>query len=272
MPDAAAVVVAPESKPAPVAEAKPAPEAAPVADDTAKRLGALAVRERKEREARESLVRERAAMAADLAEVKRIKSILDNAKRDPAGHLRSIYGDQWKEHIAGVVVNDGKATPELLAAATDEKIAALEKRIADEKAAEKAASDKALEEQWSAEVSEFVKAKPDDYELINLYDAGAYVQAFIRSEHARTGKILDTKTAADKVEALLEEKAAQSKRLKAKLAPPPPAPEPKPAPKAPLRTITNEMAGASSTQASAPRTQQEAWDRAMAVLKASRGA
>ena len=76
----------------------------------------------------------------------------------------------------------------------------------------------------------------------------------------------------DKVEALLEEKAAQSKRLKAKLAPPPPAPEPKPAPKAPLRTITNEMAGASSTQASAPRTQQEAWDRAMAVLKASRGA
>lgn len=224
---AAAVQTPPEVKPGtPAAQTPPPP---PTAGDP--RFEALAAKERAFVADKSKFASEREALNKDREEYTNWKAAREARHRDPAAFLKQDFGDDWYERLTEYRLNGQKMTPELVNAAVEERLAERDRKAADERAKEAAAEKQRQDEEhvaaWTrfqADVTEFVKAKGDDYEFINLYGAHAGVVKLIEQTFAESGRILEAKEAADQVEKYLEEqvqKSLETKKWKARTPPPP---------------------------------------------------
>lgn len=218
--------------PTPAAPPPAAAPPAPAKDDAA--FAALAAKEKafvaertKFSTEKEALKADRERLTAEAADYQRWKLAKAQRLVNPEPYLKEDFGEGWYDKLTEYKLAGAKPTPEFVAASVDEKLAAFEARQKAERDAQaKADADAATAaraeawEKFQADTSEFVKAQPDDYELINLYDAHARVIAVVVETYEKTGRVLQAKEAADLVEADLLERSNKSKKLKAT---PPPA-------------------------------------------------
>lgn len=278
--------VIPPAATAPAAVAPPVETQAPAPGNDA--FAALASKERAHVAERQKLAAEREALAKDrdahkseLAEFQEWKAAREQRLRAPAPFLEKDFGPDWYDKLTEFKLSGGKVTPELVAASVDERLAAYEKKQADEKAkaeataAEQAKADhQAAWDKFTEDTESFIKAKPDDYELINLYGAHSRVIAVIEKTYTDTGRVLEAKEAADLVEADLLGVAKKSKKLGAQspAAVPPPQGGTKPPESAQPRTLTNAAAPATAPAKPRPMTDEERVERAMQAAEAVRAA
>ncbi len=241
----------------------------------AKKERGLALKAQSLSQQQEAFKAQKAEHEAQRAEVAEWKAAEANAKRDPVGYLKRLYGDDWYDKMTELRLSGGKVTPELLGEAMDAKIAALEKKHED-------AGRKQLEEQkaqvqheaeqsfhaWKDEVHGFVKEQADTYELINHFEVHDRVTAKIQSEWVKTQKLLTPKEAADAVEKDLEERGSKSKKFGR--APAAPAPADKRNDPLQRRTLSNDMTGSTAAAKPAPTSDAERRQRALAAMDAAR--
>lgn len=149
------------------------------------------------------------------------------------------------------------------------------KREADAKRAQEDAQKRqaeelaAAEENYKAEVGEYISANPDEYELIGLYGQQDLVLETVKEHYEKTKRVLSVKEASDLVEKYLlseAEKATKTKKFASRF-PSTSAPAKKseaPAPKQ-TKTLTNNLAqtGASNVPAA---NDSDRMKRALAAL------
>lgn len=277
--------------PAAVVATPPAAPAAPVVDAKADAFAALAAKEKdyvsktqKLATEREAFKAEQARLAIETADYQRWKLAKAQRLVNPEAYLKEDFGEGWYDKLTEYRLNGGKTTPEFVAASVDERLAAFEKKQADERAAtEKAATEaaqKAHQEAWQKfqdDTAAFVKGQPDAYELINAYGLQGRVVAVIQETYEKTlaetgtGRILNAKEAADLVEADLLDRSTKAKKLTK--APPPPNGEPKPPTSAQPRTLTSALTAITTPPApEGPLTEDERMQRAIAKGEAVRKA
>lgn len=267
-------VAQPPPGPTPVDPAKPSD--APTRRES-KAFAALS-RQRKAIEAREVAYRaqvaeiEKREQAAKDFEAKKLA-----AKTDPFSLLAEagISYEDLTQHI----VRGGKATPELLAKSVEDKLEAYKREQAEAAKAAHDAQDKAAQEneqrvisQWRNGVVDFVKQNAASYELTTAFGAESEVSRAIEEAHRQTGKLLQTKEAAELVEKHLEgvlEKLLATAKAKSKVATPAPVAAPA-KPSAP-KTISADMTAASRAAKPAPVTDEERMKRAMAAYYKASG-
>lgn len=256
-----------ETKPA---ETPPAPTKPPEVESW--RLAALSQKEKAAREAaaqakadREAAAQERAA-ANQLREEMRQREAM--YRQDPMRLLqdhgfdydsvtRFVAQGGWspeQQQAAREAARD-QAIRELARQQQADREALQKQREADAQAArerEEQTQAQAREQavvEFKQEISDFVNAEPDTYEMVRLAGPNAIEQVFARIEEhfEKTGQRLPTKDAAEQVEAALVAEAEKiieaSKKLRSKFAPPPPPPGPA------ARTLSNDL---KPTPAAAP--------------------
>lgn len=282
----------------------------------ASRLAALARRERSlaeaekaskaaaaEAEAKAKAAEERLARIE--AEAKRVADLeqkIANARRNPMAALQAL-GLSYKD-VTESVLQDGKPSPELLAADFDARLqkelesrmkplqerldAYEEQRRKAEEAQEKAQTD-AQHAQAIATLDRnaraYLEANAERYEAIAAFEAEGEVARLIELEWDRSwgsGKpvLLSYEQAAQRIEAFLQdqygisgedEKAARRRAFfQKRLAPPAPAaPTPAPAsrPKPGTKTITNAAASAATPPPPPAATREDALERALKVMQ-----
>lgn len=314
------VPTAPGGVPAPAAPAVkptvqtpgPAPAAPPVVDhaaelaklDAAKRAIELKERQhvverRKFSEQREA---EKKTWGEKLSRLDSLEKMHREAKINPEGFLKSVYGDSWYDTVVAAKLNGGVPTADVLAS----EIARAKEEIRSEFTAKDAEREKASAEaarqaeadarqQLHSEMREFLKASGKDYPAFRAIGSEEHVATLlarrIESEYKRTerrdetsgkllmpGKILTTKEAADLLEsdllALAEETAAHEKyqpKLREKLQPKQPPPggsSQRPDPQQ-RRTLSNDLTGSTPGRAPAM-TDAERRERALAAINAAR--
>lgn len=274
--EAPAVTEAPkvEDKPA----EKPADPPKPKPGEFARK--AAMERERIQKAAAEKAGAEEAAKAK--AEARELRSRLDAYEKrrgeyakNPLQALTDMFPGMEPvkafELLAETARNSGKAPVQAETYALQQRLDAMEKqRVADLEAQKQAAEQaqrqqaEAAEKAFRAEVADFVKANAETYELTALYGQADAVYAVIEAEYAKSGKIISSKEASEKVEAKLEElveKATSAKKVSAKM-----AAKFKPADPAP-KTLSNDLATQVSTERpSAASTEAERMRRAAEAL------
>lgn len=222
---------------------------------------------------REAIAKERAEIEEGRKAAASYQATLAQAKRDPIAFLQAA-GLSY-EDVTQYVLNGGIGDParavrfeleEWRKAQAAEKKAEEERRAAAEKQAQaqRQQSEGERLRQWQQNVIGFVRAKPEDYELIHLQGAFDLVPQVIyehyrQTEAAGTPVMLTEKEAADKVEKWLFDSIEKATKTAKKFQPPkkdpPPAapapsgetapPEPKPQPAAPAQPRTiSELAAA----------------------------
>lgn len=270
--------------PAPVQVVEKKPE---TSKEDAARFASLAKKERATHRAQLELKAQQDALAKDRAEADAYKRDLENAKRHPEAHLKRIFGDEWYDTLTRYRL-EGVPTAELVAASVDDKLEAFQKRQEEErrKLIESERAESVLREQqaiaeFQSEISDFIATNVEKYELIGLYDQSALVYQVIEEHCAKTtkrdesgrvvkaGRILSVEQAADQVESYLEEqvrKAHKAKKFQAKATPQPKGDEER-INDATQRTLSNQMTASTQTVAAPPRTEKEAFQRALAILE-----
>lgn len=258
--------VAPPSVPAPApVEAKPAETPAPTKPPEVEswRLAALSQKERAARESAAAAKTDREAAAKDRADAEAIRQQFaqrEAAYRQDPMRLLQDYGYDYnavtqyvaqggwspEQQQAAQLAATRQAVQELARRQDADRQGLQAQREADAKAARDAQA-KAQEEaqtnavvEFKGELSAFVAAEPDTYEMIRLAGPNALEAIFDRiSDHfEKTQTRLSNKDAADAVEAELVAEAEKiieaSKKLKSRFGPPPAAPPTS-------RTLTNQM-------------------------------
>ena len=235
----------------PVAPAESTPTQPP--ESVSKQFAMLTQREKQLQRQREEIAKEKAELDAKLAEWKA-------AQPKPKTPLESL---------------EGEVTPDMLAKATKAEIEYMRKQWEEQQRAAQEAAKKQAEEQaarsiqaFKDEISEFVKGKPDDYELIALNNAQESVYHTVEQYYGKTGKVLSIKEASDLVEKQLEDelKALLAKSKKLKPTPPPSAEAVESKEPALKRTLNNGMTPQTPTFVHKSSVQDDAFQRALKAL------
>lgn len=273
---------------APVATAAAAPVTTPDTPSTAQtpppatspdaqRFAALSRKHKQIRAEAEQLKALKAQLAQKETKIKEWEDI-----KDPIAALRA-KGFSYEE-ATQYVLNNGQPTPELQIKGVQEELAKFRQEQAE---AEKVRAEQAVKlaqaqveetiTTFKSQVNEFVTSHPEDYQLIGIHESQELIYSTVEENFNRTGRIMSMKEAADLVENYLEERieaSLKAKRLSAKYGPrveQPPASNPMAAAAQMLnqttRTLSNTATAAASPANSAPRTYQEAYERALAKLK-----
>jgi hypothetical protein len=254
--------VAPAVEPPPPVVEEKAPE--PVKEVESWRLAALSQKEKSIREQATAAKAERAAAAADRAAIVQAQRewqekqaqyrqnpmlLLQEHGYDYDSVTRYVAQGGWsaEEQQAAQLARQQAQIQALAQARQEDQRSAQAQREADQRATQEAqaAARKAAEEsavtEFKGELKAFVKAEPDNYEMIGLAGENAMEMIYNRIEehYQKTGQRLSDKDAADSVEKDLVEEAekviAASKKLQRRFAPTPP-----PLPQVPAnRTLTN---------------------------------
>lgn len=189
-------------------------------DKFAAKFAALG-RKEKEIKAREKQLADRQkALEEQLSgkekEVESFKSLPERIKKDPLGVMKE-HGLTF-EQLAEMYLNDGKPTEDQKLSEIEkramERIEKLEKQLQEKEAKQ---TQEELDRQlnaYKAQITDFVNAPENDYELIRAENAVQLVFDVIEEHHNATadengenGQILSNKEAADAVEAYLLEQA-----------------------------------------------------------------
>jgi hypothetical protein len=203
---------------------------------------------------------------------------LEEAKTNPKAFLRSVYGDDYYDHITKIqLAEDGPLPPEMQVQAIREELAErteelrrgqadLQAKIESERkasiSAERArlAAEAAEEvERFEAEAIDFVKQNAAKYELTTLYERQDLVPLVIRETYEQSRKngkprLLSPEEAAIEVEQYLGEELAKAERLRQQKAQAEAAKtQPAPGARPPAPTLTNAM-GASPVTPTIPKT------------------
>ncbi len=232
---------------------------------------------------KQKIAEERARIQAEKAEIDKQRqeyiAYLENKskyKTNPK-QLLADHGLTYQE-LAEYQLNDNEPTPALMIKQQQERIDALEKRLADKEAqreAQQQAQQKEYEqrvvEDFREQIDTFVGSKPDEYEYIRLNEAQNLVYDTVEEYYNKNGVILPIKKAADMVEAhlsnIVESKLLASKKLQAKIGQRSVKQTTEPEVRTP-RTLSNNITSASSPYTGiSPRNEQDRLQRAMAKLE-----
>lgn len=274
--------------PAPVVETPEAPAAPePVKEVESWRLAALAQKEKALRETAASAKAERAAAEQARNETLQMRQefmqrqqayrqnpllLLQEHGYDYDAVTRFVAQGGWspEEQQAAMLASQQRAIQALAQQREQDRQEDAQRR-AEEKAqgeAQRAAAQKQAESsaitEFKEELSTFVKAEPDAYEMISLAGPNALEMVYekIEQHYQKTGQRLANKDAADAVEADLVKEAervvAASKKLQSRFAPAAP-----PAPAAPaVRTLSNSLNTPGKPPAGPPAGETESQRRA----------
>lgn len=243
----------------------------PKADKLSSRFLALAKRE-------QGIVRRQQEMKAleqQLGEREsRIKKYeeLEKQKPDPL-KLLETHGYSYKD-VTDYILNDQKPTPDLEIKSIKHEFESFkksqeeqrQKELEDMRARQKLEYERTVEE-FKEQVLNFVSSKPEEYELINLYEAGQLVFDTIEEHFHKTQKVLSSKEASDLVEKYLEdqlERTTKAKKFQARFAPKAESPKGDVKPDASM-TLSNSMSSSSPSLLPA-KTESERMQRALAAL------
>lgn len=190
-------------------EAKPAEGEGP---DFTPKFAALARDEKRTREGREALKRDREAHTADMAEVQAFKELQAAAKDNPA-LLLDAMGVKGEDLIKSALTVGEEPTADTKVAALEAKLAAMEVSNAETAEAAKKATTQAEVKKYQADVVNYVKGKDKEYEAINLFGAQQDVADLIVAAWQRDGKQLQVDEAAKLIEDHLVEQAQLATKL-----------------------------------------------------------
>lgn len=232
---------------------------------------------------------ERTALQSERKEYESWKAQRQQLKLNPAALLEAELGKDWYDKLTEYRLNGQKPTAELVSASVEEKFEALKKQQAEEKAAQQKSE---LERQdregqeamakFRSDTIDFVKSKPDEYELIGLYGSHDLVPAVIEKHFNDTterddqgrfikpGKVLSAKEAADMVEKHMEEqhtKAKAAKKFQAKTLPSDPVTSKRDDPQHRRTTLSNDMTASTPSALPPPKTDEERRERALAAYE-----
>lgn len=246
----------------------PKPSAAET--DYQQRLASLQKEQRRINAERMAFKAEQEAFAKERDEMAKVRALLADAKKRPIDYLKA--GGLTYEDLTNAQLNDGKPDAALLAKDAYSEVEKLRaemreaesKRLEELRKAQEAQKQQARVE-FRDEISDYVKANAEKFELCSLNDNSANViLAVIEDEFEKSGnaKLLTIEEGAAKVEAFLEQQARKLSAAK-KLTAATQVSQPNSS--GPLRSITNDMTA--STQArSKPRSEREREAAALAAL------
>lgn len=213
-PDAEASTETVEAKPGETAEAKPAAEepaaAKPEDSDEVRKARKIYTAAAKKEAASLRVAQENKALKGQIEQLAKLRD------EDPLGFLQATgFGkgaesDAVKDLLGRIVSKGEKPAP-----TADERIAALEAQIAEEKSAAKKTSEEATVAQLRGAVAARVKQEGERFDLVNAFEAHGEVCEVMEQYHAQHGVALDPLVAAEHVEKHLAAKVGKSTKFKA---------------------------------------------------------
>ena len=232
------------------------------------RFAALAKKER-------ALQKQAAELKAQQVKVAEYEQVRQQAASNPIKLLESL-GLSY-EQITQFMLNGQRPTPELEIQSVKQQLEQLKQdQVAKEEAAKKSEQERARTEyqrtlsEFSQEVTDYVKANAEKYELTSMYQGESIVQATIEQHYNQTKKIMSIEQASDLVEKYFEDQvtaAQQTKKFQAKQTPKEGTSQPKreSVSKQTTPTISNELTSSAPSLLPA-KTEQDRLQRAMAAL------
>lgn len=199
----------------------------PEDDAFSRKFAALSKKERQIRQREQQLNAKMADLEARLKSLEpkeEVKApsipIEKRLKQNPLETLREL-GLSY-EKLTELALNDGKMSMEDKVEMIKEELEAkhmseIEKLREELREKEKKTEQEKYDEviqNFMVDLTSFVNSNEDDYELIRANDAVSVVYNVIEQHHAKTGRILSNKEAADHVEAHLLEEAQKLLKLK----------------------------------------------------------
>lgn len=239
-------------------------------------LAILAKREKALQKQREELQKSKLDIDSKYEEINKFKSLKEQAKTNPLKFLEEA-GLTYEE-LTNFILNGNKPTAEMETSSIKTEMQKLREEIL-KKEQEREASLKAQEEQRVQEaistfkdnISSFLTAKPDDFELCNNYPNSVdLIYDVIEAHFAQTEKVMSMEEAAKLVEDHFESEAMKVtsfKKIQSKLAPKPAATEEdgfQRAKSSASPTLNNTMSQTVSGLSSS--TEQDRIKRALAAL------
>jgi hypothetical protein len=223
----------------------------------------------------EAELKAREAKIAELeSKLNERESWFGKAKENPDEALQRLglsYSD-----LTDYYLNGKKVTPDLQVKAMEDKFNSFVKQQEEkEKLAAEESKKRAQQEheqtiaQFRKQVTDFVSSKPEQYELINMFDSSELVIATIEAHFEKTQQVLSNEEASNLVEKFLEEqveKSVQSKKFQGKFTKATPSQDGQPQ-KSPAgsKTLTNNVTSSAPSLLPA-RTEQDRLQRALAAL------
>lgn len=249
-------------------------------ESAAQRFAFLAKKESALQKQRAEIKAAREAMTAQQAEIEKIRQEIEAAKSKKSSYrtnplsLLEENGLTYKE-LTDYILNNNTVSTESQIKAIQDRLDETEKRREQEKLeAQKRAEDQAREreaqviQEFRSEISSFIKAKAETFELTALYDGSDLVYDTVEEYFNKTGKVLSIPEAVELVEKYFEsqvEKAAKTKKLSSKLAAPS-KPQDDTRQPAPTRTLSNTKYTSSTPSLVSPKVESDRMARAMAAL------
>lgn len=235
--------IAPETTATAVTNPEPAKEGL-----SSPRLLAIAQKERANLQRRMELKRYDAQLRQREAQVHQYEQLKSQAKLNPLKTIEAL-GINYTD-LTNFVLNNGKPTPELEIGAVKSELEQMKQaQIQREQQARSQAKQRAEQEvkevidDYRQSVNTFVTSNPNDYKLINKFDAQDMIvstthEYFERTKRAGNPKILSNKEAADLVEQYLRDQVTEGHSL---LQPPQAQPEQGEAQRTQSKTLNNQM-------------------------------
>lgn len=229
---------------------------------------------------RQQLAQEKAQLQAQAAQFQawqEEKAVFEQKKlgyKTNPNNLLNDFGLTYQD-LSEFQLNDGSPTPQLLIKQQQDRISALEARIADKEARQEAAQVEAQKQNEQAviadfreQISSFVRSKPDQYELTRINEAENLVYDTVEEYYNKHQEIMPIKKAADMVEEYLAnivERNLASKKLQTRVSKPTQTKATDP--QSP-RTLSNSITTTSSPYSGvSPRNDADRLQRAMAKLE-----
>jgi len=236
---------------------------------------AAIVKQRHELKAQmEALASQRSEVEKLRAEIEQVKGRKASYRSNPLAALEDA-GLSYKE-LTDFILNNNTVSTESQIKALQDKIDEVESaRQRDAQEREEAAKRQAAEREvqviaeFKTEISNFISAKKDEYELTNLYDSSDLVYDTVEAYFEKTNKVLSIPEACELVEKYLEkqvEKSLQTKKLGQRFQKPAEQPIAKQDPSAPRRTLNNQNYTSSTPSLVSPKVENDRMSRALAAL------
>lgn len=268
----------------PVEQTTEAPEQPQTAEQpkesAAQRFAFLAKKESALQKQRAEIKAAKEAMEAQRAEIEKIRQEIEATKAKKGSYrtnplsLLEENGLTYKE-LTDYILNNNTVSTESQIKAIQERLDETEKRREQERLeAQKKAEEQAREreaqviQEFRSEISNFIKAKAETFELTALYDGADLVYDTVEEYFEKTGKVLSIPEAVDLVEKYFEsqvEKAVKSKKLSSKLSAPSKQQDDIKQP-APTRTLSNTKYTSTTPSLVSPKVESDRMARAMAAL------
>jgi hypothetical protein len=264
---------------APDAKAPETPAAPPPPSPT-KSFAAAARKEKDLQRKREQLKAAEDALAKQQADLAQKLKEIEERYAKPENPLKALERFGWNyKDATDFALNDGQPTPEQIALATREELAAFKaQQVQEKKAAEEAAAKAKVEAEentvkaFKGQIADFVKTQSAEYELISLHDAHEMIYDVIEEAYNKTGKVLSIKEGADLLEGYfkeLAEKALGTRHFKAasKASPEKQPANPGQEQAQPSRTLSQSTTPTTPTLVRSQRVEDDRMARAMAALE-----